>query len=212
MNEKALEFFGALSKEAREDSVKLANNTDFSELDAKFILKYANEKSHILDLGSGSGLIVNKIYPYVEKIVCVDFYQEFTKFIAKNEKITIINEDLFSFNTQEKFDIVSAFGVMHYVNEQEAQELYQKYQQFLKPQGGGLFIIKNQFGIKETINVSGYSQEQKREYYSQYRYIEREKQILKDLGFEIIEVCDIYPKEANRWENTHFWAIVGKLA
>lgn len=206
MNEKALDFFKALSKGANQNSVKLANNTDFSDIDAKFILKYANEKSHILDLGSGSGLIVNKIYPYVDKIVCVDKFKEFTKFIAKEQKITIYNEDLFDFDTKEKFDIISAFGIMHYVNEEEAQVLYKKYQQFLKPQG--IFIIKNQFGINETINISGYSQEQKRDYYSQYRWIEREKEILISLGHRIVEVCDIYPPEANRWDNTHFYAIV----
>ena len=48
MNEKALDFFKALSKGANQNSVKLANNTDFSDIDAKFILKYANEKSHIM--------------------------------------------------------------------------------------------------------------------------------------------------------------------
>lgn len=206
MNEKALDFFKALSKGANQNSVKLANNTDFSDIDAKFILKYANEKSHILDLGSGSGLIVNKIYPYVDKIVCVDKFKEFTKLIAKEQKITIYNEDLFDFDTKEKFDIISAFGIMHYVNEEEVQVLYKKYQQFLKPQG--IFIIKNQFGINETINISGYSQEQKRDYYSQYRWIEREKEILISLGHRIVEVCDIYPPEANRWDNTHFYAIV----
>lgn len=206
MNEKALDFFKALSKGANQNSVKLANNTDFSDIDAKFILKYANEKSHILDLGSGSGLIVNKIYPYIDKIVCVDKFKEFTKFIAKEQKITIYNEDLFDFDTKEKFDIISAFGIMHYVNEEEVQVLYKKYQQFLKPQG--IFIIKNQFGINETINISGYSQEQKRDYYSQYRWIEREKEILISLGHRIVEVCDIYPPEANRWDNTHFYAIV----
>ena len=95
---------------------------------------------------------------------------------------------------------------MHYVNEEEVQVLYKKYQQFLKPQG--IFIIKNQFGINETINISGYSQEQKRDYYSQYRWIEREKEILISLGHRIVEVCDIYPPEANRWDNTHFYAIV----
>ena len=157
-------------------------------------------------MGSGSGLIVNKIYPYVDKIVCVDKFKEFTKFIAKEQKITIYNEDLFDFDTKEKFDIISAFGIMHYVNEEEVQVLYKKYQQFLKPQG--IFIIKNQFGINETINISGYSQEQKRDYYSQYRWIEREKEILISLGHRIVEVCDIYPPEANRWDNTHFYAIV----
>lgn len=207
MNKKALEFFRQMAnKEVYQNSCKLAANTDFTDIDSKFILKYADSQSCILDLGSGTGLIVNKIYPFVKQIVCVDKYEQFTKFITKNPSIIIYNQDLFEFNTKIRFDIITAFGIMHYVDEEEATKLYKKYAQFLKQ--GGKLIIKNQFGLKETINISGYSQEQKTDYYSQYRYIKREQEILSSVGYEIIEVNDIYPPEANRWDNTHFFAIV----
>lgn len=206
MNEKALGFFKELAKSPKQESVKLANNTDYSDFDSEFILKYATKQSSILDLGSGSGLIVNKIYPYVGSIVCIEALESFTQFIHRTKNITIEHCDLFAFKSNQEFDIITAFGVMHYMSEQESIKIYSKYRDFLKP--NGIFIIKNQFGIHETVNVSGYSEEQKQNYYSQYRWIEWEKQTLQDLDFHIVEVCDIYPKKANRWENTHFYAIV----
>lgn len=197
MNEKALGFFKNLAKTAKPETVKLAHNTDYTDLDAKFILKYATKESEILDLGTGTGLIVNKLYPFVGQIVCVESFQEFTQFIVKAENVTIVNQDLFAFEISRKFDLVTAFGVMQYMNEQESIQIYSKYKEFLKP--NGKFIIKNQFGIYDTVNVAGYSEEQKQDYYSQYRHIDKEKEILMQLGFDLIEINDIYPKEANRW-------------
>ena len=45
-------------------------------------------------------------------------------------------------------------------------------------------------------------------YFSYYRDLEKEKELLKEIGFKIKQVVDIYPKEYNRWNNTHFYAIV----
>ena len=73
----------------------------------------------------------------------------------------------------------------------------------------GKIIIKNQFGIEQDVTVEGYSQEQKTEYYAQYRQINKEVSILSNIGYKNIEVFDIYPPECNRWQNTHFYAIVG---
>ena len=197
MNEKALGFFKNLTKHAKPETVKLAHNTDYTDLDAKFILKYATKESEILDLGTGTGLIVNKLYSFVGHIVCVESFKEFTQFIVDSKNVTIVNQDLFAFETSRKFDIITAFGIMQYMNEQESFKLYSKYKEFLKP--NGIFIIKNQFGIHETVNVAGYSEEQKQDYYSQYRHIDKEKETLMQLGFELVEIYDIYPKEANRW-------------
>ncbi len=197
MNEKALGFFKNLAKNAKPETVKLAHNTDYTDIDAQFILKYATKESEILDLGTGTGLVVNKLYPFVRHIVCVESFKEFTQFIEDSEKITIVNQDIFEFETQRKFDIITAFGVMQYLNEQESVQIYSKYKEFLKP--NGKFIIKNQFGIHETVTIAGYSEEQKQNYYSQYRQVDKEKETLMQLGFKLIEINDIYPKEANRW-------------
>ena len=71
-----------------------------------------------------------------------------------------------------------------------------------------VIIIKNQFGVEETVEVAGYSEENKTNYYSQYRTIAKETEILEKVGFSNIKTYDIYPKKANRWDNTHFYALV----
>ena len=73
MTVSALSFFENMAKSGcSQNSLKLAKNSDFSDMDARFILKYATEASSVLDLGSGTGLIVNKIYDKVLKIVAVE--------------------------------------------------------------------------------------------------------------------------------------------
>ena len=56
-----------------------------------------------------------------------------------------------------------------------------------------------------------YSSELQSEYFSVYRHIDKEKAILKSIGFEKIEQYDIYDKQANRFDNTHFWALRASL-
>lgn len=209
-NNKAMEFFEKMSKNTKDNpnSVKLAHNTDFTDIDASFILSYANANSKILDIATGTGLIVNKIYDKVDKIVCIEPYKEFTNFIIKANNIEIINKNIFDFETKENYDFITLFGFMHYVVENEAVEIYKKCYKFLN--NSGKIIIKNQFGLEQDINVSGYSKEQKTDYYAQYRHIEKELNILNQVGFKSTKVFDIYPPEANRWDNTHFYAIVGE--
>ncbi|MBQ2883144.1 MAG: methyltransferase domain-containing protein [Alphaproteobacteria bacterium] len=208
MNNNALNFFSKLASNSNlnAQSVKLAKNTDLTEIDADFILKYASSKATILDLGTGTGLIVNKIYNYVKSIDCVELFECFSKFILVDKKIKIINQNIWDFTSEKKYDMITMFGFMHYFNEEEAIKVYQKCYNFIK--NNGKVIIKNQFGVQEDVTVAGYSSEQQTDYFAQYRYIDKEVNILKNIGFKNIEVIDIYPPEANRWHNTHFYAIV----
>lgn len=207
-NKKAFDFFKKMSqqKESGPYSVKLVNNIDCTDIDANFILKNSNKNSNILDLGSGTGIIVNKIYDKIGFITCVEPFDDFTKYIDKSDNIIIVNSTLKEFETEKKFDLITAFGIMQYFSEQEAIDLYTKYYSYLKI--GGKFIIKNQFGVNEDVIVDGFSEEQKTNYFSSYRYINKELKILEKIGLTNIKIEDIYPPESNRWENTHYYAIV----
>lgn len=209
-NKEALDFFQKMSENSHDPkSVKLANSSDFSQMDASFILEYADDKTNILDLGTGTGLIVNKLYDKVNHITAVEPFSSFTKYIVPSDNITIVNKTFEEYVIiSNDFDLITIFGVMHYFNEQESVEIYRKFQSALKP--GGKIIIKNQFGIHEDVVVEGYSKEQKSNYYAQYRFIDKEVRNLSSIGFQNVTVVDIYPPECNRWENTHFYAIVGE--
>lgn len=207
MNKKALSYWE--SKAENVDSpktVKVNDQNDHTDIDAKFILKYCNPNTKLLEMGAGTGLIVNKIYKSLKQVVAVEKFKAFSDFIIKDEKIQILNIDFNEWNSDEKFNIIIGFGFMHYFDEAEAIEIYRKIIKNLAPDGK--LIIKNQFGVSEDVTVSGFSNELNREYFSQYRWIEKEKKILQDLGLTIENVEDIYTSEMNRWDNTHFYAIV----
>jgi 16S rRNA G527 N7-methylase RsmG len=207
-NNNALQFFQNMSEKMGDDDkcVKLACNADCTDIDANFIMKYADKNSEILDIGTGTGLIINKMYDKVKSVECIEPFKEFTNHLIKSNNITVINKKIFDYKTDKKFDIVTIFGSMHYFNAQEAKEIYSIVKPLLKPDGK--LIIKNQFGVYEDVVVSGYSEEQKADYFASYRHIDKEVALLESLGYKNTEVVDIYPPEANRWENTHFYAIV----
>jgi cyclopropane fatty-acyl-phospholipid synthase-like methyltransferase len=209
INENSLNFWkGKALNRPTEKTAKVNAFNDYTQLDAAFILKYATKNSVLLDLASGTGLILNKIYDKVRAIVAVERFEEFSRFIQKSDNITVINEDIKKYAPASVFDLVTMFGVVQYFDYSEIAEIYQKYSECLKPQGK--LIIKNQFGVKEDVLISGYSEELKEDYFSQYRYIGHEVELLTKTGYRNIEVVDIYPPECNRWDNTHFYAIVAE--
>lgn len=208
INAKALSFFErmATSGQCNQNSVKLAKNSDYSDMDVAFLRKYTTRESTVLDLGAGTGLIVNKLYPHVKNIVAVEPFTRFTRFIAATEGITVVHQTVSEFTTTAKFELISLFGLMHYVDESQAKEIYTKYIKYLKREG--VMIIKNQFGLTEDITINGYSEELQENYSAQYRQIDEEVRLLREAGFGHVAVVDIYPKECNRWNNTHFFALV----
>lgn len=208
-NNKALEFWKTLaSSNPDEKTVKVNPINDLTHIDANFILRYVNENTDILDLASGTGLTINRLYDKVRHIDAVELFPEFSKFIKSNPKITVINQDIVEFQTEKKYDIITMFGIVSYFNEEDIKKIYYKYFDTLKP--GGKLIVKSQFGVKEDVEVSGFSQELQKDYFSLYRHLEKEVKILESVGYKNIDVVDIYPPENNRWDNTHFYAIVAE--
>lgn len=206
-NNKSLIFFSKLAQgNTSKKDVKINKFNDHTDIDAEFILKYSNHDTTILDLASGSGLIINKIYKKVKHITAVEKFTEFSKFIIKSDAITIINEDISKLKIKNKYDLITMFGIVQYFNTLEIRDIYKKYLKNLNI--GGKLIIKNQFGLNKDIIIDGYSEELKTNYYSEYRFIKNEINILLELGITKVEKYDIYPNEFNRWNNTHFYALV----
>lgn len=179
---------------------------DFSQFDIDFALRYANPEKTLLDLGAGSGLLVNHLVGKFKHIHAVEKYANFAKFIARDPSITVTVDDVLTFDTEDKYDIVSAFGLLNFFSEEEAQLLFGKIYKFTLD--SGMAIVKHQMGVKETVVVDGYSEELGQPYYSEYRHVDHERELVLQAGFSDVEVVDIYPAEYNRWPNTHFYAFV----
>lgn len=205
-NKKTHQYYENMSKVIK-SAIETRNKAkDSSQLDIAFIRKYADACKTLLDLGSGSGLILNHITDLFEQIVAVEKYPALSRFINPCEKIKLRTEDLLQFDTDEKFDMVTCFAVMQLFGTEEAIDLYKKMFKFTAP--AGTLIVKHQLGVADDVLIDGYSEELQTDYYAEYRWVEKEKQLLQEAGFPDVEIVDIYPSEYNRWSNTHFYALV----
>src|SRR5690242_4883285 len=155
-NNQSINFFKEFIKNNPEKGTEKYGH-DNSDIDASFLLRYVNSSSRILDIGSGSGLIINKIEPNIRHITAVEPLLEFSRYIKKSERIEIVNQSIFDFDPSNAYDLVTLFGFMHYLNKDEAEIIYKKCYHWLN--STGKIIIKNQFGIFDDVTVDGYSEE-----------------------------------------------------
>jgi SAM-dependent methyltransferase len=206
----AIEYWRSVAKNnPNEKTAKVNPHNDFTNIDADFILRYVSASSNILDIASGTGLTIKKYYKKVGHIDAIEKFPELSRFTVDAPNIKIHNEDILRYMSTKKYDVILMFGIVSYFNEAEIKIIYKKYKKNLMP--NGVLLIKNQFGTSEDVLVSGYSDELKQSYHSQYRFIDKEVDMLKCIGFDVVDIVDLYPPKANRWSNTHFYAIVAKL-
>jgi hypothetical protein len=140
--------------------------------------------------------------------MAVEKYKEFSRFIKPRPNLDIINEDVLNLDIHRKFHLVTLFGLMNFFSDLEAKMIYKKV--FESLQAGGQMIVKHQMGIESDVTVTGISEELGVEYFSNYRSLSREKEILLEVGFHVEDEIDIYPPPLNRWPNTHFYALVAQ--
>ena len=174
------------------------NRTDVSQADASFILRHASSDSVVLDIGSGSGMVVNKIHPFVRELVAVETFPGFSQFIDHAENVLVINASLENFRIRKSFDIITATGVMQFFLEEAARSIYKNLYDMLTP--GGRLVTRNHVGLNETIKVER-SDELQSDYLAEYRHVELEKQMLAECGFSV-EVFDEVPPEFSVWTNS----------
>ena len=179
---------------------------DFSAYDIAFVKQFADSRKSLLDMGAGTGLLLNQISECFQAVTAVELYPEFSKFITPKPHLHVVNQDILDFETTKIFDIVIAFGVMNFFSTTEAEKLYKQFFKFTTQ--GGTLIIKNQMGVVEDVIVDKHSEELGHHYYSEYRTASHESKLISAAGFSINDVHDIYPDQFNRWPNTRFKCIV----
>jgi len=207
-NKNIIEYYNKLAKSIKDPKATRNKAKDFSKYDIGLMKSFADKNKTLLDLGSGTGLLINHLVDDFKAVTAIEKYPEFSEFIRKSPNIEVINMDLLEFKVDCCFDYVSLFGVMNYFNKEEAIIIYEKALYFLKEEGK--LIVKNQMGIDDDVVVDGFSEELQTNYYSEYRHIDKEVALLKSVGFGKVDILDIYPKEYNRWNNTHFYALICK--
>lgn len=199
-------YYDKLSKNLTNPLQTRNKAKDFSKYDVDLLKRLSGQEKSLLDLGSGTGLLINNLHENFKNILAVEKYPEFSRFIDCSKNIEVKNIDLLQFETSNRFDVISAFGVLNFFSGDETVELYRKIIRAMHPDS--IFVLKHQMGIKDDVVIEGWSDELQCDYYSEYRHVDRERAILRECGFNVDEQLDIYPDEYNRFENTRFFAFV----
>ncbi len=179
---------------------------DYSDLEIEFLKPFLKPDISVLDLGSGTGLVVNKLVELVGHITAVEKFQNFSKYIKQSNKLELINADIVGFRLYREFDLILATGVIQCLEGHFIADLYQNI--FNMTKSGGHFIAHIHCGLKEDVIVDRFSDELNTNYYAEYRYYENEKKRILDAGFKSVELHDVFPDWLNKWPNTRHFLFV----
>jgi cyclopropane fatty-acyl-phospholipid synthase-like methyltransferase len=84
-----------------------------------------NKNMHIMDFGSGTGLLLERIAPYVKKITAVDVSESMTRQLDNKRKdldceLEILRMDLTKTKLNMKFDGIISSMTMHHIKDTQA--------------------------------------------------------------------------------------------
>ncbi|MCB1924838.1 MAG: class I SAM-dependent methyltransferase [Gammaproteobacteria bacterium] len=189
------------------DPVQTRNQRgDYSELEIEFLRPFLNPGISVLDLGSGTGLMVNRLVDLVGKVTAVEKFQGFSQYIKQSDKLELINADLVGFRLYREFDLVLATGVMQCLEGQYVPEIYKNVYNMTR--AGGYFVAHVHCGINEDVIVDRFSEELNTQYYAEYRHYQWEREQMLKAGFESVELHDVFPDWLNKWPNTRHYLFV----
>lgn len=100
-------------------------------------INFTNEM-HVLDFGSGTGLLLSEIAPYVGKMTAVDVSKAMIEVLQSklehiNTKVTVRQIDLTKEPLDEQFDVIISSMTIHHI--ENPQELFHTFYSLLKESG-----------------------------------------------------------------------------
>ncbi len=97
-----------------------------------------DKNMHIMDFGSGSGLLLERIAPYVKTITAVDISESMCKQLSKKIKdldceVEILNMDLTKTKLDMRFDGIISSMTMHHI--EDIQKMFNDFYSMLNDNG-----------------------------------------------------------------------------
>jgi SAM-dependent methyltransferase len=201
-------YWENLSKKIQNPSETKNKRPDTSDLEVDFISNYLKPSDELLDVGSGTGLITNKLIDKVSHITAVEKFEGFTKYIVNHPNMLVINADILGFKIRKQFDLVLFLGVAQCFKKIDAVEMYRSLFEMTKP--GGVLIVRMHCGLEKDKIINGFSEELQTNYFAEYRYVNDEIETLKMVGYDTVEKHDILPDSLNVWPDTRHFIFVCK--
>jgi len=97
-----------------------------------------NKNMHIMDFGSGTGLLLERVAPFVKKITAVDVSESMTKQLSEKIKkldceVEILQLDLTKTKLELKFDGIISSMTMHHI--EDTQAMFNDFYKMLNDNG-----------------------------------------------------------------------------
>jgi len=140
MKLKSKDLFSGKAKSYDNENERVKNVTNIANLIIKEV-KY-NKGHHIMDFGSGTGLLLSKIAPYVNKITAIDISKSMNE-VLKNKQNTIncnldiLEIDLTKENININFDGIISSMTIHHV--EDTLKLFKDFYKMLN-KGGSIAL------------------------------------------------------------------------
>lgn len=168
---------------------------DLAQLNYKCIEPYLSKDKIVLDLGAGDCATTLLVADQVKHVTAVD-YAPVIKTV-NHPKISVVCCPVESYSDSNKYDVITIFGVMNYIQDQE--KMYKRCKAQLA--SDGVLLIKHQCAKENDYEVSTDIDGDR--YVAMYRHYESDLKALEKVGFKV-KLSDPYPLEYNTWPNTFF--------
>jgi len=153
--EEKIDYFKEKSKTYSKDSKRVRNVHNI----ANGILKNItySKDMHLMDFGSGTGLLTIQIAPHVKKITGVDMSSSMNATLLENKdqvdcELEVLEIDIVKVNINQEFDGIISSMTLHHVEDIEA--LFKKFYEILKENGtialSDLYIEDGTFHTENT--------------------------------------------------------------
>ena len=123
-----------------------------------FVLKVISERKTdlFLDIGCGTGKLVNKVASKGIQAIGVDFSEEMIKIADKEcKQAEFICCSIFDFPFRDKYDVISANGLIEYISYKELDKLLNLSRKALKP--GGSLILSSRNRLFNIFSLNEYT-------------------------------------------------------
>ena len=113
-----------LKAESYDSDVKRVSNVDNIANSILSSIPF-NKNMHIMDFGSGTGLLLERVAPFVKKITAVDVSESMTKQLSEkinklDYEVEILQLDLTKTKLDIKFDAIISSMTLHHIKDTQA--------------------------------------------------------------------------------------------
>ena len=130
------DFFAYKANDYEKDVRRTGNVADIADGILKEIT--FTKEHHVMDFGSGTGLLTQEVAPYVKKITCIDMSKSMTDVLRTKQKdfnceLAIKEVDITKVDINETYNAIISSMTIHHV--EDIKKLFEQFYSMLEPKG-----------------------------------------------------------------------------